>query len=131
MQPNDADGWWKGNEMSNEQPIEVEYGMDLAIVTFLDSRILEDHQIKTLKDAIDPVLEKNAEGETVLNFAEVTFMSSSMLGMLVRVQKRVSELGGSLRLFPASRGIGHDDLFAAPSIVDEVAGIVGSFLDGA
>ena len=81
-----------------QSPIEVEYGMNMAIVTFLDTEILEEHQIRLLKDALDPVIEKNDDGETILNFSDVKFMSSSMLGLLVSVHKKIAELGGSLRL---------------------------------
>ena len=34
----------------------------------------------------------------VMNFANVRFMTSAMLGLLIRVHKRVSERGGKLRL---------------------------------
>ena len=85
--------------MEKEQtPIEVDHGMDMTIVTLVDEGILEEHQISRLKDAIEPVIEKNADQEMIINFAGVKFMSSSMLGLLVRIHKKVIELGGTLRL---------------------------------
>jgi len=78
--------------------IKVEYGIKTTFVTFLDKRILDDRQIRQLHESLEPVIEKNDDGEMVMNFANVRFMSSAVLGLLVRVHKRVSERGGRVRL---------------------------------
>lgn len=78
--------------------IKVEYGINTTFVTFLDKRILDDRQIRRLQESLEPVIEKNDDGELVVNFANVGFMSSAVLGLLVRVHKRVSERGGQVRL---------------------------------
>jgi len=85
--------------MGQEQTrIKVEHGLNTTFVTFVDERILDDQQIKELQESLEPVIERNDDGEMVLNFANVTFMSSAVLGLLVRVHKRVRERGGQLRL---------------------------------
>jgi anti-anti-sigma factor len=38
------------------------------------------------------------DNQMVMNFANVRFMTSAMLGLLIRVHKRVTEHGGQLRL---------------------------------
>ena len=78
--------------------IKVEHGLNTTFVTFVDERILDDQQIKELQESLEPVIERNDDGEMVLNFANVTFMSSAVLGLLVRVHKRVRERGGQLKL---------------------------------
>jgi anti-sigma B factor antagonist len=78
--------------------IKVEYGINTTFVTFLDKRILDDRQIRQLHESLEPVIEKNEDGEMVMNFANVGFMSSAVLGLLVRVHKRVTERGGRIRL---------------------------------
>lgn len=85
--------------MEQEQTrIEVERGLDTTFVTFVDEKILEDQQIRQLQESLEPVIERNDGGEMVLNFVNVQFMSSAVLGLLVRVHKRVRERGGQLKL---------------------------------
>ncbi len=85
--------------MEQEQsPIKTEYGIDVIFVTFEDESILEEAQIRELQKSLDPVIEKNKDNRLVLNFANVRFMTSAMLGLLVRIHKRVAERGGQLEL---------------------------------
>ncbi|MBN1807329.1 MAG: STAS domain-containing protein [Sedimentisphaerales bacterium] len=85
--------------MNQEQSkIKTEYGIDITFVTFEDEKILEDAQIRDLQKELEPVIEKNSENKLVLNFANVSFMTSAMLGLLVRIHKRVNERGGRLEL---------------------------------
>jgi anti-sigma B factor antagonist len=86
-------------EQEQEQsPIKTEYGIDINFVTFEDEQILEEAQIRELQKSLEPVIEKNKDNQLVLNFANVRFMTSAMLGLLVRIHKRVSERGGELEL---------------------------------
>ncbi len=85
--------------MEQEQSkITTEYGTDFTFVTFEDDKILEEAQIRELQKSLEPVIEKNKDNQLVLNFANVNFMTSAMLGLLVRIHKRVSERGGRLEL---------------------------------
>ncbi len=85
--------------MEQEQsPIKTEYGIDVTFVTFEDENILDEGQIRELKNSLESVIEKNKENQLVLNFSNVKFMTSAMLGLLVRIHKRVSERGGQLEL---------------------------------
>ena len=85
--------------MEQGQPgIEVEYGLDVTFVTFAEEKILEEQQIKELQEALEAVIEKNGGKKLILNFVNVKFMTSAVLGLLVRVHKKVIELGGKLQL---------------------------------
>jgi anti-anti-sigma factor len=84
---------------SKEAKIIVEKGTDVTLVTFEDENILEEQQIRRLERALLPVVRQNEEKRLVLNFQNVRFMSSSFLGLLVKVHKRVVELNGHLQLF--------------------------------
>ncbi len=85
--------------MNEEQSkITAEYGIDITFVTFEDEKILEEAQIRDLQKELEPVVDKNKENQLVLNFSNVRFMTSAMLGLLVRIHKRVSERGGKLEL---------------------------------
>lgn len=85
--------------MEQEQSkITTEYGIDLTFVTFEDEKIIEETQIRELQKSLEPVIDKNKDNKLVLNFANVRFMTSAMLGLLVRIHKRVGERGGQLEL---------------------------------
>ena len=78
--------------------IKVEYGHNVTFVTFLDERLVDEEQIRKLHKSLEPVVEKNQAGKLILNFSNVNFMTSALLGLLVRIHKNVCELGGSLQL---------------------------------
>lgn len=82
----------------NQSRIKVEYGIDVTLVTFNDERIVDEEQIRELRASFEPVVEKNQQKKLVLNFANVNFMTSALLGLLVIVHKRVSEQGGRIQL---------------------------------
>ena len=85
--------------MEDEQTrMKVEYGSEFTIVTFNDENILNEEQIRKLQESLGPIIEKNKDNQMVMNFANVRFMTSAMLGLLIRVHKRVTEHGGQLRL---------------------------------
>ena len=85
--------------MEQEQSkIIVESGIDVTIVTLTEERIVDEEQIKELQKSFGPVIEKNQDKELILNFVNVKFMTSALLGLLVRIHKKVRELGGRLRL---------------------------------
>jgi len=85
--------------MEQEQSrITVEYGMDVTIVTFTEERIVDEEQIRELQESFGPIIKKNEDKELILNFINVKFMTSALLGLLVRVHKNVCESGGRLRL---------------------------------
>ncbi|OHB66483.1 MAG: hypothetical protein A2Y76_03440 [Planctomycetes bacterium RBG_13_60_9] len=82
-----------------ETRIAVEHGTDVTIVTFEDETILEEPQIRKLERALLPVVRKNQDKQLVLDFQNVKFMSSSFLGLLVKIHKRVVEMNGRLQLY--------------------------------
>ena len=85
--------------MKHEQSkIKVEYGIDVTLVTFADERIVDEDQIRKLQESFQAVIEKNDNKRLILNFANVKFMTSAFLGLLIRIHKKVCESGGRLQL---------------------------------
>jgi len=78
--------------------IKVEYGMDVTIVTLTEERIVDEEQIRKLQESLKVVIEKSEGKKLILNFANVKFMTSAFLGLLVRVHKKLCEQGGRLQL---------------------------------
>ena len=78
--------------------IAVEYARNATIVTFTDEKILEERDIKALQDSIMSVVEQAERIKLILDFGNVQFLSSAVLGLLIRLSKRIYEHDGQLRL---------------------------------
>jgi len=79
--------------------IAVEYAPNATIVTFTDEKILEEQDISVLQDSIIAVIESASGGvNLILDFSKVKFLSSAVLGLLIRISKRVYQRNGQLRL---------------------------------
>ena len=92
--------------MAAIQPrISVEYTNDATIIAFTDERILEDIDVRALREAVESVVEQAPRIHLVLDFRHVKFLSSAVLGLLIRISKRVYEQEGELRLCNIHPGI--------------------------
>ncbi|UCG58145.1 MAG: STAS domain-containing protein [Phycisphaerales bacterium] len=78
--------------------VSVQYVDKATVVTLTDEKILEDMDVQALKGSIDSVVEQAERVNLVLDFRNVRFLSSSVLGLLIRVSRKIAERKGSLRL---------------------------------
>lgn len=79
--------------------ISVQYAENATIVSFVDEKILEEMDIRALQESIMSVIESASGGiNLVLDFSNVRFLSSAVLGLLIRVLKRICEQEGQLKL---------------------------------
>lgn len=79
--------------------ISVEYVGNATIVRFTDEKILEEKDIKALQESILPIIESAcSRTKLILDFGNVRFLSSAVLGLLIRISKRIYECEGQLRL---------------------------------
>ena len=78
--------------------ISVEYAENATIVTFTDEKILEEKDIQALQESIMSVIEQAERINLILAFGNVRFLSSAVLGLLIRISKKVYERDGQLRL---------------------------------
>lgn len=69
-----------------------------TIVELTDRKILDEINISQIGDQLAKIVSENKTPRLVLDFANVAHMSSSALGMLITLHKRVRERSGSLRL---------------------------------
>lgn len=79
-------------------PIGVNYVGQYAVVVLLDKDILETQQITSLEEAMLPLVKDKANLNLIIDFGNVRFLSSSVLGLLIRICKRVREQSGTLKL---------------------------------
>ena len=78
--------------------ISVEYAGQATIITFTEEKILEDKDIQALDKSIMGVIEQSSGINLVLDFSGVKFLSSAVLGLLIKLSKRIYEQDGQLRL---------------------------------
>ena len=78
--------------------ISVEYSGNATIITFTDEKILEEKDIKSLQDSIVSVIEQCGRMNIIMDFCNVQFLSSAVLGLLIRASKKIYERDGELRL---------------------------------
>ncbi len=92
--------------MAAIQPrISVEYKENATVVAFTDEKILEETDVRALREAVASVVEQAPGIHLVLDFRHVKFLSSAVLGLLIRISKRVYEQNGKLRLCNIHPGI--------------------------
>ncbi len=71
---------------------------EILTVYFTEAKILDELVIRQCQDELIRLLEKTQEQNVILDFRFVKFLSSSALGMLIRVQKRCKEFKINLKL---------------------------------
>jgi anti-sigma B factor antagonist len=69
----------------------------ILTVVFEDARILDETKLDQLSRELAEMLNKTTEERVILDFRNVKFMSSSMLGKLIQVQKKAGEFKVKLK----------------------------------
>jgi anti-sigma B factor antagonist len=69
-----------------------------TVVEFNDRRILDEVNINEIGQQLTALVSQSDSPRLVLDFSNVAHMSSSALGMLITLHKRISEKHGQLRL---------------------------------
>lgn len=67
-------------------------------IVFEDARILDETKIEQVFNDLIDMLNKTTEERVILNFNNVKFMSSSMLGKLIQVNKKCGEFKVKMKL---------------------------------
>lgn len=76
--------------------IGVYYAQNATVVTLTDEKILEDSDMRALEDSIMPLIDGDVN--LIIDFSSVQFLSSAVLGLLIRISKKVNEHRGKLKL---------------------------------
>jgi len=85
--------------MSDQTPrLTVTQQGAITVVELMDKKILDEAAIAEIGEAIFALVAEVADPRIVVDFVNVGHMSSSMLGMLITLNKRVREKGGTLCL---------------------------------
>ena len=85
--------------MEQEQSkLKIEHSLDETFVTINESKLLDEECIKEIQTILLEIVDSGKHNKMLLNFSEVQFLSSSFLGTLVKVLKRIREKNGELTL---------------------------------
>jgi anti-sigma B factor antagonist len=68
------------------------------VVEFADRKILEELLIREIEDDLTSVVDCKDGVKLLISFKNVEHLSSAALGMLITLNKKVSEQGGMLKL---------------------------------
>ncbi len=71
---------------------------DVAVVRFLDSRIVHPEAISEIEGGLRALIERAGIRRLVIDFEQVDYFSNAAMGMLVKIEKKLRTLNGSLRL---------------------------------
>jgi len=70
----------------------------ITVASFADSEILAEDVIEDVSDQLRELIEGLGPADVLLNFREVRLMSSAMLATLLKFGRRVTAVGGRLKL---------------------------------
>jgi len=84
--------------MAKLRRIQANQSGDVTVVTFTDSKIIDETEIQELGQELYALVERDGHKKIVLNFSKVEFLSSAALGKLIGFDKRVKQHGAELVL---------------------------------
>ena len=70
----------------------------VSVVELVDKKVLDEASINQIGEQLFALAAASPQPRIVLDFTQVGHMSSSALGMIITLHKRVREKGGRLRL---------------------------------
>ena len=71
---------------------------DILVIYFQDVRIIDERRIQSLGQELGELLNATENKRVILNFQNVSFMSSAMIGKLVEFEKKCKAAEIALRL---------------------------------
>jgi anti-sigma B factor antagonist len=76
----------------------VEYQDDIAIVTFTRDHILSEGDVKSIEESVLPLVRHGGHRKLLIDFSNVNYLSSAVLGTLIRVLSAMKKNKGRLVL---------------------------------
>ena len=88
----------QGHEMETRPKIAIKNEGSIAVLELLDEEILDESTINDISDSLFSVQDEQNTEHMILSFVRVKHLSSMALGMLIRLNKKAEEGGGTLKL---------------------------------
>ena len=71
---------------------------DVTIATFHSARLLDTAHVEAIGDELYHLVERKDRRKLILDFTDVKFLSSAMLGVLLNVHSKIGKLEGQVVL---------------------------------
>ena len=84
--------------MATQRRIKINESNKVTIVTFNDSKIIDEAEIQEFGQELYDLVEREGRKKIILNFGNVEFLSSAALGKLIGFDKRCKQHGAELIL---------------------------------
>lgn len=84
--------------MAGPSRIRLEDAEDIPVVRFTDRHLFDDRTVREVADQLFAALPGSGPIDLIVDFTGVESVSSSLLGKLILLQRRVDASGGKLRL---------------------------------
>jgi anti-sigma B factor antagonist len=78
--------------------IRTEHVDDVLVLSFIDSKIVTEDQIQEVTDQLFEIADAAAKKKLLLNFGNVQYCSSALLGKLVGFKRRAEAVRAKLKL---------------------------------
>ena len=78
--------------------LEVEELGDIAVVNFLDKKIMDEQNIQLIGEQLFALVDNDKKKKIVLDFSNVDYLSSAALGKIIALNNKVKKEGGKLVL---------------------------------
>jgi anti-sigma B factor antagonist len=93
------------SQPSRKRRVEVEDIGDIAVVNFLEKKILDEQSIQMIGDDLFRLVDELGRRKILLNFGNVEFLSSAALGKLITLHRKVQGVNGKLVLCKIAKDI--------------------------
>lgn len=78
--------------------LDIEEVADVTVAKFLDKKILDETNIQIIGNEMFGLVDEDGRKKIVLDFTNVEYLSSAVLGKLITMDKKVKAAKGKLRL---------------------------------
>ena len=82
--------------MTNEPIVDISAHEDVYVVSFNQPSICGVAQVDAIAQALRSLIQDSRPANLVIDFSDVVFFSSQMLGLLVDLWRRMKDAGGKL-----------------------------------
>ena len=93
------------SQPARRRRLEVEDIGDIAVVNFVDKKILDEQNIQMIGDDLFRLVDELGRRKILLNFSNVDFISSAGLGKLITLHRKLQSMQGKLVLCKLAREI--------------------------
>lgn len=76
----------------------VEDVADVKVLGFLENSIIDTSQISDISGEVNGLIDQKNSRKLVFDFAQVRYLSSQSLAMLITLQKKLTACGGAMKL---------------------------------